>query len=501
MLRRVLRRLSTAAEKPSTAASASARPSPSPLQRRPRSGDLYLRIAEVGSPRLPLAPVLEQWAREGHTVGKQEIQRIVKRLTVLRRYTHALELSFWMTDRRHLHLTPGDVACRLELIGKVHGVEKAVEYFNSTAKQLRKHQCYGSLLKCYVEAKAAGEAEELYAKMQGMGMKTAFAYNMMMKLCLETRQIDRVHALFREMEENGVEPDMFSVENLLAAYRAVDDVNGIAKLLEKANPRERLLSWHAHASAAKDFMKAGMQDRAFQALMDAEKRIIPRENGRVAYGFLLNTYYDLGMYSEVERIWAVYKSKVQPLNSMYMCRISLLLKMNNLEGAEEAFKEWERKGAFHYDFRIVNLMVDAYCREGLVEKAVALVDDAIKKGRKPYANTWYKIAGGYFKNGEVLKAVDLTRKALVSGSDVWKPDLTYVLMSLNYFMDQKDVQAAEEMASMLQKLVPLTRDVYHCLLKTYARAGMPVSDLLDRMKKDGIEADEETNRILAGEWQ
>lgn len=34
----------------------------------------------------------------------------------------------WMTERRHLHLSPGDVAYRLELISKVHGLDKAVEY-------------------------------------------------------------------------------------------------------------------------------------------------------------------------------------------------------------------------------------------------------------------------------------------------------------------------------------------------------------------------------------
>ena len=82
-----------------------------------------------------------------------------------------------------------------------------------------------------------------------------------------------------------------------------------------------------------------------------------------------------------------------------------------------------------------------------------------------------------------------------------EPDLANVLTSLNHFMDHKDVEAAEEMASMLQKLIPLTRDVYHSLLKTYVRAGKPVSDLLERMKKDGLEADEETDRILAGECE
>lgn len=249
-------------------------------------------------------------------------------------------------------------------------------------------------------------------------------------------------------------------------------------------------------------MKSGMQERAAMALLEAERRISPK-NGRVAYSLLLNVYTDLEMYTEAERIWRVYKSKVPPCNSMYMSRISALLKKNDIDGAEEALKECETVCVSYKDSRVVNLVVDAYCREGLVEKAVALVDDANKKGRRPLANTWYKLAGGFFMTGQVLKAVDMTRKALASANPPcpWKPDLANVLMSLNHFMEQKDVDSAEEMASMLQKLVPLTRDVYHSLLKTYVLAGKPVSDLLERMKKDGIEADEETERILAGECE
>ncbi|RCV42262.1 hypothetical protein SETIT_9G202800v2 [Setaria italica] len=62
-------------------------------------------------------------------------------------------------------------------------------------------------------------------------------------------------------------------------------------------------------------------------------------------------------------------------------------------------------------------------------------------------------------------------------------------------MDEKDVEAAE-MTSMVQKFIPLTRDVYRYFLKRSVHAGKPVSDLLDRMSKDGLEADEETSRIL-----
>ncbi|KAK3152979.1 hypothetical protein QOZ80_2BG0166070 [Eleusine coracana subsp. coracana] len=501
MYRLLVRRLSTAvvgADK--SVAARSAFPSISRSKLRSSPDDLFPRIAAVGNTSLPLAPVLEEWAREGRTVEKAVIQSIVKHLIHFRRYAHALELSFWMTDRRHLYLSAGDVAYRLELMAKVHGLDSAVEYFGTVPQQLRKPQCYGSLLKCYAEAKAADKAEELFAKMQEMGMKASYNYNWMMKLYMETGQLERVHALFQDMKEKGIEPDMFTLENLVVAYIAAEDIEGLEKLLDKANPHEKHLMWYGHAIAAKAFMKARMPERAAEALCDAEKRI-PKNNGRAAYGYLLTAYTNMGMLPEAERIWDVYKSKVPPCNSMYGCRISALLKMNDIDGAAKALKEWETICAHFFDFKITNLVVDAYCREGLVEKALALVDDTIKNGRKPYASTWYKLAGGYFKTGLVLKAVDMTRKALAHAAFPWKPDLTYVLMSLNHFMGQRDVEAAEEMASMLQKFHPLTRDVYHCLLKTYVRAGKPVSELLDRMKKDGLEADEETNRILAGDCQ
>lgn len=502
MYRLLRRSFSMAAEGSAAAASSSPPPSTSmsstPGQHLP--DELYRRIMNVGRPSIPLSPVLEQWNQEGHTAKKFVIQAIVKKLVGLRRFAHALELSFWMTDRRHLHLSVGDVAYRLDLISKVHGLEKAVEYFGMVPKQLRKPQCYGSLLKCYVEAKAVDKAEEHFAKMQEMGMTSSYAYTWMMKLYLQTGQLERVHAMFQDMEEKGVKPDTFSVEAMLAAYIAAEDVEGVGKVLDKANPHEKLVTWHGHASAASLFMKSGMQVGAVMALVEAERRISPKSS-RIAYAFLLKTYTELGMHAEAGRIWSVYKSKVPSCNTMYMSRLSALLRTNDIDGAEATLKEWETVPLRYHDFRLINVMVDAYCREGLVEKAVALVDGAIKKGRTPYANTWYKLAGGFFKTGQVPEAVDMTRKALDSATPPWRPDLANVLMSLNHFVDQKDVGAAEEMVSTLQKLVPLTRDVYHCLLKTYVRAGKPPSDLLERMKEDGLEADEETERILAGECE
>lgn len=401
-----------------------------------------------------------------------------------------------MTDRRYFHLSPGGIAYRLELICKVHGLESAVDYWKGLSIQVKKSQCYGSLLKCYAEAKSVEEAEKLFAEMQdmGLGAMSAYPYNVMMKLYWETGQVERVHTMYRAMEESGVKLDLFSIDVLLTVHAAAGDFNAIEEIIKKINPK--IMSWHSHAIVARAFMIAGQQGRALQAIQESEKQIGPK-NGRVAYGFLLSMCADLGMSSEVDRIWNVYKSKVPACNSMYLCRISVLLKMNDIDGAEKAFREWESRYVCH-DIRLTNLLLNGYCTKGLMEKAEALVDEAITKGRTLSATTWHRLAGGFFKDGQVSKAVDMTRKALASATSRWEPDLKNVLMSLEHFMEQKNVEAAEEMASLLRNLVPLTRDVYHSLLKTYVHAGQPVSDLLDRMKNDGFEADEETDKIIAG---
>lgn len=64
--------------------------------------------------------------------------------------------------------------------------------------------------------------------------------------------------------------------------------------------------------------------------------------------------------------------------------------------------------------------------QSLVEKPVAPVDDPIKTGRKSGANTRYKLADGYFMNGEVLMAVITTRSALASTIYPRESNLRYV---------------------------------------------------------------------------
>ncbi|KAL6988672.1 hypothetical protein U1Q18_014428 [Sarracenia purpurea var. burkii] len=58
-----------------------------------KSGDsLYRRISPMGNPTVSVVPVLDQWAEEGRTVKKEQLQNIIKELRRYSRFKHALEV-------------------------------------------------------------------------------------------------------------------------------------------------------------------------------------------------------------------------------------------------------------------------------------------------------------------------------------------------------------------------------------------------------------------------
>ncbi|KAJ4830367.1 hypothetical protein Tsubulata_037265, partial [Turnera subulata] len=73
-------------------------------------------------PNLRVKLPLEQWAEEGRPLEKHQLQALISRLRDLNRVDHALEVSEWMTDCRDLDLSVSDVAVRLQLIYRVHGL-------------------------------------------------------------------------------------------------------------------------------------------------------------------------------------------------------------------------------------------------------------------------------------------------------------------------------------------------------------------------------------------
>ncbi|XP_009342634.2 pentatricopeptide repeat-containing protein At2g20710, mitochondrial-like isoform X1 [Pyrus x bretschneideri] len=192
-----------------------------------------------------------------------------------RRYSHALQISEWMSDAQNQYLTPGDIAVRLDLISKVYSLQQAEAYFNSIPDQLRNFKVYGALLFSYVENKSSEKAETIFEKMNELGyLKGSLVYNAMLTLYSQIGKHEKLDILVKEMEEKGIDYDSYTLKIQLNSYAAISEIDKLEKVLMKieADPLVNV-DWDGYVIAANGFLKAGLLEKASTMLRRSEQLI------------------------------------------------------------------------------------------------------------------------------------------------------------------------------------------------------------------------------------
>ncbi|KAA8524401.1 hypothetical protein F0562_010808 [Nyssa sinensis] len=444
---------------------------------------LYGRITIAGDPRVSIVQILDQWVREGRGIEQGELRKIIRQLRNYKRYKHALEISEWMSDKTYLDLLPGDVAVQLDLISKVRGLEQAEKYFHNIPNTSRVFQVYGALLNCYAHAKSLDKAEAIMQKMRDLGFsRTSLSYNAMLKLYSQMGKDEKLDFLMAEMEEKGISCDKFTFNIRLNAYAAASDIEGMEKLLMKMEVYPLFsIDWNAYVVAANGYLKVGLVEKAL-AMLKKSEQLITIKTRRLAYEILLSMYATAGKKDEVYRIWNLYKKIGRVYNMSYLCMVSALVKLDDLDGAEKILVEWEAENKY-FDFRVPNLLVSAYCRKGLFVEAESIVSRLIESGKEPNASTWDRLAFGYHKYNQMAKAVETMKKAILASQPGWKPNSVILASCLEYLKGKEDVEAAEELISLLGERGHFSTDMHNKLVDNI-KNGNPEPKILDQMAGD-----------------
>ncbi|XP_010272480.1 PREDICTED: pentatricopeptide repeat-containing protein At2g20710, mitochondrial-like isoform X2 [Nelumbo nucifera] len=314
------------------------------------------------------------------------------------------------------------------------------------------------------------------------------------KHALETGQHEKIDILMQEMKEKGILHDQFTLNNQLSAFASASNVRGMEETLNQMEKDPYItIDWNTYAIIANGYIKAGLFDNALAMLKKMERIIITQRSTTVGLDYLLSLYSSMGRKDELYRVWNLYKLSGKR-NSSYCCMITSLAKLDDIKGAEMIFKEWESNCAF-YDFRVLNRLLVAYCKNGLFDKAELVLQKAVV-GRTPYASTWNILAMGYVENKQMSKAVEMLKKAMLVAREGWRPNLATLVACLDYLEEKRDVEGVEDLVRLFRATGPLSRDLYHRLLRIYLAAGKPSSSILDQMKVDGLPINEETQTIL-----
>ncbi|KAL4328016.1 hypothetical protein AHAS_Ahas13G0157900 [Arachis hypogaea] len=347
----------------------------------------------------------------------------------------------WMGDERKHHLTSGDIAVRLDLIAKVHGLGPADKYFN----------CISDSVKDF-------------------------------KLYVRVSEYDKFDSLMREMLSKDMY-DSVSLNTRLNAYAVVKDLDGLESLLLRmeADPKATI-DWITYSIAAKAYIQAGQHEKAYAMLRKSEDLIEPKRR-RAAYGSLLTMYGSMGKKEDVYRIWDMCKRLNRPCNANYISMLTALARLNDVDGAERIFEEWE-SGNTCFDIRIPNVMMSAYCKNGLVEKAEAFIDRLSKSRNELGGSIWDRLAHGYYRNNDMDNAIQTMKKAILGGQpgSTWKPYRFTLATCIDYLKDKGDLEGASEILRLCLERGYFSTAI-HDRLSSYVHGKTPETKAINLMEE------------------
>nr|AIZ68164.1 pentatricopeptide repeat-containing protein At1g60770-like isoform X1 [Albuca bracteata] len=461
---------------------------------------LYKRLFREGSSPESVRKELTDFLKSRKRVFKWEVGVSIKKLRDRKRFRPALKLSETMA-RRGMNLTNSDHAIRLDLVAKARGIASAEEYFVNLPEDAKTHLAYGALLNCYCKELMTEKAEAIMEKMKEMGFASSpMAYNSLMTLYSKTKQPDKIPSIIQEMKANDVLPDCYTHNIWMRSLAAMNDISGVERVMDEMKRDGRVAAdWTTYSNLASIYVDAGMFQKAEGALRELEKRNTPGQSLE-AYQFLITLYGRTENLVEVYRIWRSLKLAFPKMaNISYLNMIQVLVKLNDLSGAETCFKEWESQCST-YDIRIVNALLGAYLKEGMLEKAENFKRKAKRKGARLNAKSWELLMEYHLKNGDmksVLHCVDRGIKKGRSHDRIWVPPEDVIFSLMSYFEDKKEVKGAEAFIELLKVVKPdLGAEVFESLVRTYVAAGKKSPGMRHRLKKENVVVSEITEKLL-----
>ncbi|KAI8551687.1 hypothetical protein RHMOL_Rhmol06G0205500 [Rhododendron molle] len=205
----------------------------------------------------------------------------------------------------------------------------------------------------------------------------------------------------------------------------------------------------------------------------------------------------LGDKDEVYRIWDLYKKLGKLYNRGYFRMISSLIKLDDLDGAENVLVEWESVNT-SFDFDIPNLLINAYSRKGHLEKAEACISRAVERGQCPTAGTWDRLATGYYKDNQMAKAVETMKKAITTDQRGWELNRVTLTACVKYLTENGETEAADEFCRLLPESGHLSRRSKN---KVNSVKHKTCADIVNKIDGDDLQLEENAHGVTELKYQ
>jgi pentatricopeptide repeat protein len=402
--------------------------------------------------------------------------------------TLILQLSEWLEVNKHLDFVERDYASRLDLIAKVHGLQKAESYIEKIPKSFRGEVIYRTLMANCAVANNIKKAEDIFNKMKDLGFPiSSFACN---QLLLLYKRIDKkkIADVLLLMEKENVKPTPFTYKLLIDTKGQSNDITGMDQIVQTMKAEGFEPDIHTQAILVKHYTSGGLKDKAEAILKEMEgDNLKDRRVCRV----LLPLYAQLGKADDVSRVWKVCESS--PRLEECMAAIDAWGKLKKIEEAEAVFdrmsKTWQKLTSKHY-----SVLLKVYANHKMLAKGKDLIKRMGDSGCRIGPLTWDALVKLYVEAGEVEKADSILQKA--AQHNQLKPMFSSYMTIMEQYAKRGDVHNTEKAFHRMRQAGYVGRlRQFQALIQAYINAKAPAYGIKDRMKADNVFP----NRALAAQ--
>ncbi|KAJ4878165.1 Tetratricopeptide repeat (TPR)-like superfamily protein [Raphanus sativus] len=219
---------------------------------------------------------------------------------------------------------------------------------------MRDYFVYSTLLTSYTRSeKTLDKADATFEKMRELGfLLKPSPFNSMISLYGQLKNRDMVENLVREMQEKKVGFDSTTWNNVLRVYADPSKIKEMETFKTRVDEQGIKLEGSTVVAMARAYVKTRSVQKAIEMYGD-----VPRTQ------------------REVYSLWNNYKKEAK--DDGYRTMMNSLLKLNNVEGAEKIFEEWNPEGT-KLDMSVPRLLISRYYADGMEQK----VDDMLRSIKK-----------------------------------------------------------------------------------------------------------------------
>ena len=339
--------------------------------------------------------------------GKEEGSRIIADSKGLNKYT--------VTDLIRAHALIGNIKSVRRILAAVEGDDRAVfgiQAMDWHASVTPDTKLYNAVLSIATKSGSLAGLEiatELFDEMcnpvlfkTARPKKNLISYNTMIAAYARAEMREKAFAMFREMEEEGVKPDKFTVTSLVKAVVNDGDFDTARNLL-------------------RDMKRAGI------------------ESDTVGYNYVIQGLCKRSLWFEAKELVADMESRgISPDSKTYGLLMSGLLKLNKpgpcLTLFESACAD-QRTAGLMEDVKLYTTAITAAASISDYERALELVSRMTLSGVKPNYKTLTALMGACISAGQLQYAFDVYEK-------IERPDGYAKMLLIRAYSDSGDYDGA-----------------------------------------------------------